>query len=57
MSDGRAEAEITHVAMESTAGYWKPGCNLREGNFQLFLVNAAHRNRVAGRKTDKADAR
>jgi transposase len=28
-----------------------------EGNFQVFLVNAAHARRVPGRKTDTADAR
>jgi transposase len=31
--------------------------NLSEGNFRVFLVNAAHVKRVPGRKTDKADAR
>ena len=57
LSDWLAEAGITHVAMESTAEYWKPVFNLLEGNFQVFLVNAAHVKRVPGRKTDKADAR
>ena len=57
LSDWLAEAGITHVAMESTAEYWKPVFNLQEGNFQVFLVNAAHVKRVPGRKTDKADAR
>ena len=57
LSDWLAEAGITHVAMESTGEYWKPVFNLLEGNFQVFLVNAAHVKRVPGRKTDKADAR
>jgi transposase len=57
LSDWLAEAGITHVAMESTGEYWKPVFNLLEGNFQVFLVNAAHVTRVPGRKTDKADAR
>ena len=57
LSDWLAEAGITHVAMESTAEYWKPVFNLLEGNFQVFLVNAAHVRRVPGRKTHKADAR
>ena len=37
--------------------HWKPVLNLSEGNFRVFLVNAAHVKRVPGRKTDKADAR
>jgi transposase len=57
LSDWLAEAGLTHVAMESTGEYWKPVFNLLEGNFQVFLVNAAHVKRVPGRKTDKADAR
>jgi transposase len=57
LSDWLAEAGITPVAMESTADYWKPVVNLLEGNFQVFLVNAAHVKRVPGRKTAKADAR
>jgi transposase len=57
LSDWLAEAGITPVAMESTAEYWKPVVNLLAGNFQVFLVNAAHVKRVPGRKTAKADAR
>jgi transposase len=48
LSDWLAEAGITHVAMESTAEYWKPGFNLLEGNFQVFLVNAGHVKRAPG---------
>jgi transposase len=57
LSDWLAEAGVTHVAMESTGEYWKPIFNLLEGNWQVFLVNAAHVKRVPGRKTDKNDAR
>jgi transposase len=57
LSDGLAEAGITPVAMESTGEYWQPVFNLLEGNFQVFLVNAAQVTRVPGRKTGKADAR
>jgi transposase len=56
-SDWLAGAGITHVAMESTGEYWRPVYNLLEGNFTVFLVNAAHVKQVPGRKTDKADAR
>ena len=48
LSDWLAEAGVTHVAMESTAEYWKPVFNLLEGNFQVFLVDAAHVKRVPG---------
>jgi transposase len=57
LSDGLATAGITHVAMESPGEYWKPLYNILEGDFTVFLVNAAHVKQVPGRKTDKADAR
>ena len=57
LSDWLAEVGITHVAMESTGEYWRPGYNLLEGNLTVFLVNAVHVKQVPGRKTDKADAR
>jgi transposase len=47
---------VTHVAMESTGIYWKPVYNLLEGQFQILVVNAEHLKKVAGRKTDVADA-
>src|SRR5579875_1982331 len=47
----------THVAMESTASFWKPICNLLESaDFQVFVVNAKHMKNVPGRKTDVKDA-
>ena len=54
--DWLLEAEVTHVAMESTAVYWKPVYNLLEGTFTLLLVNAAHRKQVPGSKTDSKDS-
>jgi transposase len=45
------------VAIESTGEYWKPVYNLLEGNFTVFVVNAARVKNMPGRKTDKADAR
>jgi transposase len=57
LSDWLAAVGITHVAMESTGEYWKPVYNILEGDFTVFLVNAAHVKQVPGRKTDKADAR
>jgi transposase len=57
LSDWLAAAGITHVAIESTGEYWKPLYNVLEGDFIVFLVNAAHVKQVPGRKTDKADAR
>jgi transposase len=47
----------THVAMESTASFWKPVYNLLElDNIQLLVVNARHMKNVPGRKTDVKDA-
>ena len=51
-----AEAEVTHVAMESTGVYWQPVFNLLEGHFEVWLVNAQHIKKVPGRKTDVKDA-
>lgn len=48
---------IRHVAMESTASYWKPIYNLLEARgFEVILVNAHHVKNVPGRKTDVKDA-
>lgn len=50
------EQPVTHVAMESTASYWKPVFNLLESSFTTWLVNPAHIKAVPGRKTDVKDA-
>jgi transposase len=57
LADWLAAVGITHVAMESTGEYWRPVDHLLEGDFTVFLVNAAHVKQVPGRKTDKNDAR
>jgi transposase len=55
--DWLREAEVTHVAMESTGVYWKPVYYLLEGQFDVWVVNAQHLKRVPGRKkTDVTDA-
>lgn len=47
----------THVAMESTASFWKPIYNLLElEDIQTFVVNAKSIKNVPGRKTDVKDA-
>ncbi|HLZ58421.1 MAG TPA: transposase [Ktedonosporobacter sp.] len=33
---------VTHVAMESTASYWKPIFNVLEGYLEVLIVNAQH---------------
>jgi transposase len=49
--------ECTHVAMESTASYWKPIYNLLElEELEILVVNAKHMKNVPGRKTDVKDA-
>ena len=54
--DWLGEWECTHVAMESTADYWKPVFNILEGSFEVMLVNAQHVKHVPGRKTDAKDS-
>ena len=56
LADWLAEAEVTHVAMESTGIDWKPVWHLLEDRFELILVNARHIKQVPGRKTDVKDA-
>ena len=56
LSEWLAEQGVTHVAMESTASYWKPVYNVLEERFELLLVNAQHLKAVPGRKTDVKDA-
>lgn len=56
LRDWLAEQGCTHVVMESTGVYWKPVYNLLEGPFALLVVNAEHIKKLAGRKTDVADA-
>jgi transposase len=56
MSDWLMHNGVTHVAMESTAEYWKPIYNILEDNFEVWLVNAQHIKAVPGRKTDVKDS-
>src|SRR5215813_12049152 len=57
LADWLASEGCTHVAMEATGVYWKPGWHvLSDGDFELVLANAAHVKNVPGRKTDVNDA-
>jgi len=56
LGDWLSERGVTHVAMESTAEYWKPVYNILEDQFELLVVNAHHVKHVPGRKTDQNDA-
>src|SRR5689334_2989619 len=51
-----AEWGCSDVALESTGVYWQPVSNVLEGQFTIWLVNAAHVKQVPGRKTDVTDA-
>jgi len=42
----------THVAVEATGSYSKPGFNLLEGQLIVWVVNPAHINAIPGQKTD-----
>lgn len=55
LADWLVAAGCTHVAMESTSGYWKPIYNLLEESVELLLANARHIKAVPGRKTDVRD--
>ncbi len=50
------EYQVTAIAMESTGVFWKPIYNLLEGQFEILVVNPEHVKKLAGRKTDTADA-
>lgn len=56
MRDWLKQREVSHVAMESTASFWKPIFNILEGHLEMFVVNAQHLKTVPGRKTDTRDA-
>jgi transposase len=48
---------VTHVAMESTAQYWRPVWMALEGEFQLTLAQARSTRARRGRQWDQVDAR
>lgn len=48
---------VREVAMESTGVYWRPVWNVLEGHFRLVLANPAQVKALAGRKSDRRDAR
>lgn len=57
LTDWIKSHECTHVAMESTASFWKPIYNILElEDLQILVVNAKHIQNVPGRKTDVKDA-
>jgi transposase len=50
--------KVTDIVMESTGQYWRPVWNILEEGFpNLILVNPLHVKALAGRKTDRLDAR
>src|SRR5215831_15103063 len=56
LSGWLSEYGITTVAIESNGVYWKGVYNLLDGQFELLVVNPEHIKKLAGRKTDVADA-
>ncbi len=50
------EQGVTTIALESTGVYWKGLYNLLEGQLEILVVNPEHLKKLAGRKTDRADA-
>jgi transposase len=51
-----AEQQVSEVAMESTAQYWRPVWITLEGRFRLHLAQARSTTGPRGRKSDFADA-
>lgn len=56
LHDWLLEGAVSHVAMESTADFWKPVYNILEDSFEVLIVNTRHVHRVPGRKTDAGDS-
>ena len=57
LGDWLAQANVSHVAMESTGVLWKPIWNILEGYaLTLLLVNARELKQVPGRKSDVKDS-
>jgi transposase len=56
LSDWLAERQVSEVAMESTAQYWRPVWMVLESRFQLHLAQARSTTGARGRKSDFADA-
>src|SRR5258708_36872139 len=56
LADWLAERGVTHLAMGSTGGYWKPVWNILAEQFEVLLVNAQHIKAVPGRKTGQKDS-
>lgn len=46
---------VTHVAIESTANYWRPVFDVLETACQVCLINPYNAKQLPGRKTDTAD--
>lgn len=56
LADWLQACQVDTVAMESTGVYWIPIYELLEARgLKCFLVNATHRKRVPGRKSDVQD--
>jgi len=56
LADWLAECSVDTVAMESTGVYWIPVFEVLEARgFEVYLVNARHVKKMAGRKTDILD--
>ncbi len=52
------KCRVTEIVMESTGQYWRPVWNILEEAFPgMVLVNPLHVKALAGRKTDRLDAK
>lgn len=56
LADWLTHQGVTHVALESTGVYWKPGWQVLQGQFDRLLANPLHVRNIPGRKTDVNDA-
>ena len=55
MANWLREMGVTHVAMESTANYWRPVFDQLEAQCQVVLLNPQFVKQMPGRKSDTAD--
>lgn len=57
LAEWLGQLQVSEIAMESTAQYWRPVWIALEGRFRLFLAQPRSTLAARGRKSDFADAR
>jgi transposase len=55
LRDWLRQQEVSHVVMESTGSYWKPGFNVLEDAVKVYRANPREVKNRKGHKTDSKD--